>query len=46
MPRWCVDFELYSICKKKTGFEIPVAFGDAVADFPGKARRLRRARFF
>lgn len=40
IPRWCVDFELYSICKKKTGFEIPVAFGDAVADFPGETEKV------
>jgi len=36
VPRWCVDYELYSFCKKKTGFEMPVAFGDSVVDFPGK----------
>lgn len=40
VPRWCVDYELHSICKKKPGFEMPVAFGDAVVDFPGEAERV------
>lgn len=40
IPRWCVDYELYSLCKKKPGFEIPVAFGDSVVDFPGEAERV------
>lgn len=40
VPRWCVDYELYSFCKKKTGFEMPVAFGDSVVDFPGEAERV------
>lgn len=35
VPRWCMDYELYSLCKRKPGFEIPVAFGDSVVDFPG-----------
>lgn len=37
VPKWCVDYELYSLCKKKPGFEIPVAFGDSVVDLPGEA---------
>ena len=41
IPRWCVDYELYSLCKKKPGFEIPVAFGDSVVDFPGTIHRMQ-----
>ncbi|XP_020624382.1 uncharacterized protein LOC110061862 [Orbicella faveolata] len=40
VPKWCVDYELYSLCKKKPGFEIPVAFGDSVVDLPGEAERV------
>ncbi|KAJ7373757.1 hypothetical protein OS493_011366 [Desmophyllum pertusum] len=40
VPRWCVNYELYSLCKKKPGFEMPVAFGDSVVDFPGEAERV------
>lgn len=40
VPRWCMDYELYSLCKRKPGFEIPVAFGDSVVDFPGDAERV------
>ena len=35
VPRWCMDYELFSLCKRKPGFEIPVVFGDSVVDFPG-----------
>lgn len=40
IPRWCVDRELYSLCKKKTGYELPISFGDDLVDFPGEAERV------
>lgn len=36
IPRWSVDTELLTLCKKRSGFELPFVSGDSVEDFPGK----------
>lgn len=40
VPRWCVDHELYCLCKKKIGYELPIAFGNSLLNFPGEAERV------
>lgn len=36
IPRWSVDSELLTLCKKRSGFELPFMSGDTIMDFPGK----------
>ncbi|XP_031571649.1 uncharacterized protein LOC116305818 [Actinia tenebrosa] len=40
IPRWNVDTELLSLCKKKAGFELPFVSGDSILDFPGEAEHV------